>query len=80
MYKMCKLNDKGSAAIEMSFIMPIVFGILVLLIYTFLDLQEQSSNQCDRYTALYVESEEKIYGDTDDKLWRWQLYGDILWE
>lgn len=80
MYKVCKLNDKGSAVIELSFIMPIVFGIIVLLIYAFLDLKEESKNQCDKYTALYVESEEKIYGDTDDTLWRWQLYGDILRE
>ncbi len=80
MYKMCKLNNKGSAVIELSFIMPIVLGIIVLLIYAFLDLREESKSQCDKYTALYVESEEKIYGDVNDKLWRWQLYGDILWE
>lgn len=80
MYKMCKLDNRGSTTIEMSIIMPIVLAIIVLLIQTFIDAKEIGENQCDTYTKLYVESEEKIYGEVSDRLWRWQLYGDVLCE
>lgn len=80
MYKMCKLDNRGSTTIEMSIIMPIVLAIIVLLIQTFIDAKEIGENQRDTYTKLYVESEEKIYGEVSDRLWRWQLYGDVLCE
>lgn len=80
MYKMRKLNNKGSVSVELAFVVPIVLGIIVLIIYTFLDGKMEGELQCDNYTALYVESEDKIYGEVKDRLWRWQIYGDILYE
>ncbi len=80
MFKVRGLNNRGSATVEMCFIMPIVLGVIVMLIHTFLSCKIQGETQCNEYTAIYVSSEEKVYGEVSDRLRRWQLYGDVVWE
>ena len=73
-------NHKGSAVVEMTIIMPIVFAIIVLVIFSFLNCKQAGETQCTGYTKLYVESEEKSFGNASDRLRRLQFYGDVLCE
>ncbi|MBE5943967.1 MAG: pilus assembly protein [Lachnospiraceae bacterium] len=75
-----KLNNSGSITVEMSFIMPIVIGIVMLVIFTLISSRDDVQTQVDKYTELYLYSEEMIYGECSDRLRRWQFYGDAIFE
>jgi len=77
---MCGLNNRGSGVVETSLVIPVVFFIIVMIIQIFVGCKPQGKRQCDENTDLFVASEEMIYGEAKDRLWRWQLYGDILQE
>lgn len=63
MFKMCKLNfmrqNRGSATVEMCFVLPIVLWIVVNVIYIFLDVIGDSASQGECYSAIYMYSEEQ---------------------
>ena len=73
-------DNKGSTVIEMCFIMPIILGIVVLIIFTLIKNKDYAKNQCDNYTQLYLYEDSMIYGECQERLRRWQLYGDVLCE
>ena len=50
------MGNKGSSVVEMSLIMPIIFGIVVMVIVLFLDtirdgLVQQGGIQCNLYLS-----------------------------
>lgn len=73
-------NNRGSITVEMSFIIPIVIGIIMLIIFTFMKSKSDAEVQSADYIELYLYDEEMIYGKCSDRLRRWQLYGDVLCE
>lgn len=119
-------DNKGSATIEISLIMPIILCILAMFILLFIDSVSDGIIHGEIYTAIYtydetvgsahmdnevrsrlsdmlLGQEEKLdimvvktndsiginadgihrkteYGICTERLRRWQLYGDILWE
>lgn len=82
MFKMLGLNmnNRGSITVEMSFIMPIVFGILIMCIHMFLVGKESGEKQMNEYTGIYLYDDEIRYGEVADRLRRWQLYGNVFSE
>lgn len=60
MYKVCKQGmvrkgwDKGSATLEMCFVIPIIMWICVNIIFVFLDLIGDGIVQGNSYTAIYT--------------------------
>lgn len=111
-----KMNNRGSSVVEISLIMPIIFGVLVLVLFLFLDTIKDGLVQQDGYCIIYtykkesdaqsesgdpVKEQEEGTGhitdgryryennghvfitETDvctDRLRRWQVYGNIVWE
>lgn len=51
------MKNDGSAVVEMSLIMPILFGICVLVLTIFLDTVEDSLTCMDGYSILYTYDE-----------------------
>lgn len=80
MWKMYRLNNRGSSVVEASFIIPIVFFIIVMIIQIFISCKAEGEQQSDANVSVFLENSELIYGEAADRLWRWQLYGDILQE
>lgn len=75
-----RIGNKGSITVEMSFIVPIIIGIIMLIIFTLIKSKEDAQWQSDNYVGLYLYDEEMIQGECSDRLRRWQLYGDVLSE
>lgn len=48
------MKNQGSAVVEMSLILPIVFGVLVLVLTLFLDTVRDSLVQQEGHTLLYT--------------------------
>ena len=95
------MGNKGSSVVELSLIMPIIFGVLVMVIMLFLDTVRDGLVQQDGYSTIYTYKPEKTEGviknhnyiyeedghvfitEVDvcsDRLRRWQVYGNIIWE
>lgn len=51
------MKNRGSAVVEMSLIMPILFGIFVLVLTLFLDTAEDSLTCREGYSLLYAYDE-----------------------
>lgn len=52
------MGDKGSSVVELSLIMPIIFGILTMIIFLFLDTVEDGVIQQQGYSMIYTYQEE----------------------
>lgn len=112
------MGNKGSSVVEMSLIMPIIFGIVVMVIFLFLDTVRDGLVQQEGYSVIYTyqegvglreQLEEMKNAKTRDagqavisdgnyryekeghvcitevdvcsnRLRRWQVYGNIVWE
>ena len=66
------MGNKGSSVVELSLIMPIIFGVLVMVIMLFLDTVRDGLVQQDGYSVIYTYEEnsglqEKIE-DTKEKV------------
>ncbi len=57
-------NNKGSAVIELCFIMPMLLGIIVLCVFIFIDSINDSSIRSEVYTTLYTYN---LDADAEDK-------------
>ncbi len=79
MYKL-RMGNKGSITVEMSFIMPIVIGIVMLIIFTLIKSKDDAQFQSENYVELYLYDGDMIQGGCSDRLRRWQLYGDVFSE
>lgn len=71
------LDNKGSITVEMCFVMPIVICIIMLLISVILRGVDEGEVLGTNQLATY---ENYDFDLCTDRLRRWQLYGDILWE
>ena len=112
------MGNKGSSVVEISLIMPIIFGILVLVIFLFLDTVRDGLVQQEGYSVIYTyqegaglreqleemkntearDAEQAVISDGNyryekeghvcitevdvcsNRLRRWQVYGNIVWE
>lgn len=61
------MNNKGSSVVEVSLIMPIVLGMLVLVIFLFLDTINDGRVQQDGYSIIYTyQQRDGLQGYLDD--------------
>lgn len=102
------MGNKGNTIVEISLVMPIVFGVVVMVLFLFLDTVQDARIQQEGYSVIYtyqtgdaIETEtweeEKLekheitlrkeghvfVTETDvcsNRLRRWQVYGNIVWE
>ena len=51
------MGNKGSSVVEMSLIMPIIFGIVVMVIVLFLDTIRDGLVQQEGYSVIYTYQE-----------------------
>lgn len=51
------MGNKGSSVVEMSLIMPIIFGIVVMVIFLFLDTVRDGLVQQEGYSVIYTYQE-----------------------
>lgn len=75
------MGNKGSSVVELSLIMPIIFGVLVMVIMLFLDTVRDGLVQQDGYSVIYTYEEnsglqEKIE-DTKEKTGAGASYAGI---
>ena len=49
-----KIGNEGSSVVEMSLVMPVIFGILVLVLWLFLDTVTDGRTQQDGYCTIYT--------------------------
>lgn len=49
-----KMGNEGSSVVEMSLVMPVIFGILVLVLWLFLDTVTDGRTQQDGYCTIYT--------------------------
>lgn len=59
MLKMCevrqgKIRNRGSATIELCFVMPVIICVVMALIFLFLDSVRDADIQSENYSALYT--------------------------
>ena len=52
--KRSKIGDEGSSVVELSLIMPVILGILVLVLWLFLDTVTDGRMQQDGYCTIYT--------------------------
>ncbi len=62
------MNNRGSAVVEMSLIVPILFGIFVLVLTLFLDTVRDSLIQQEGHTQLYTFDERLLRGSSNGNL------------
>lgn len=63
MFKVRKLNfnsNKGSATVELCFVLPVVLWICVNIIFLFLDVIGDGRTQGDGYTAIYTYTDDQM--------------------
>lgn len=58
------MGDKGSSVVELSLIMPIIFGILTMIIFLFLDTVEDGVIQQQGYSMIYTYQEDMEQTET----------------
>jgi uncharacterized protein (UPF0333 family) len=51
---MCKLDNRGSATVELSLIMPVILLVIVLLIRLYMGLISEGSSCGESYSTLYL--------------------------
>jgi hypothetical protein len=54
MQQMCKLDNRGSATVELSLIMPVILLVIVLIIRLYMGLISEGSSCGEGYSTLYL--------------------------
>lgn len=62
---MCKLDNRGSATVELSLIMPVILLVIVLLIRLYMSLISEGDSCGESYSTLYLYEASGLSGTVD---------------